>query len=79
MKRLAASLCVAIVALTGLAIGWRTDAGAASVMAGFAVALLFSYAVSWGCACVGLVVKSPESAQSMGLIFLFPLARSGRA
>jgi ABC transporter DrrB family efflux protein len=71
---LAASLCVAIVALTGLAIGWRPGAGAASVVAGFAVALLFSYAVSWGCACLGLVVKGPESAQSMGLIFLFPLA-----
>jgi ABC-2 type transport system permease protein len=60
--------------LTGLAIGWRPGAGAASVVAGFAVALLFSYAVSWGCACLGLVVKGPESAQSMGLIFLFPLA-----
>jgi ABC transporter DrrB family efflux protein len=71
---LAATLCVTIVALTGLAIGWRPGAGAASVVAGFGVALLFSYAVSWGCACLGLVVKGPESAQSMGLIFLFPLA-----
>jgi ABC transporter DrrB family efflux protein len=71
---LAATLCVAIVALTGLAIGWRPDAGALSVIGGFAVALLFSYAVSWGCACLGLVSKGPESAQSMGLIFLFPLA-----
>jgi ABC transporter DrrB family efflux protein len=71
---LAATLCVAIVALTGLAIGWRPDAGLASVIGGFAVALLFSYALSWGSACLGLVVKGPESAQSMGLIFLFPLA-----
>jgi ABC transporter DrrB family efflux protein len=71
---LAAALCVGIVALTGLAIGWRPDASAPSVLGGFAVALLFSYAVSWGCACLGLVTKSPESAQSMGLIFLFPLA-----
>ena len=57
---LAASLCVAIVALTGLAIGWRPGAGAASVLAGFAVALLFSYAVSWGCACLGLVSRAPS-------------------
>lgn len=71
---LAATLCVAIVALTGLAIGWRPDASLASVIGGFAVALLFSYALSWGSACLGLVVKGPESAQSMGLIFLFPLA-----
>jgi ABC transporter DrrB family efflux protein len=71
---LAATLCVVIVALTGLAIGWRPDASALSVVGGFGVALLFSYAVSWGCACLGLVVKGPESAQSLGLIVLFPLA-----
>lgn len=71
---LAATLCVAIVALTGLTIGWRPDASVTSVIGGFAVALLFSYALSWGSACLGLVVKGPESAQSMGLIFLFPLA-----
>ncbi len=71
---LTAAVCVSIVALTGLAIGWRPDASAISVLAGFGVALLFSYAVSWGCACLGMVTKGPESAQSLGLIFLFPLS-----
>jgi ABC transporter DrrB family efflux protein len=71
---LTAGVCTAIVALTGLAIGWRTHAGAGSVVAGFAVALLFAYAISWGCACLGLVSKGPESAQSVGLLILFPLA-----
>jgi ABC-2 type transport system permease protein len=71
---LTAAMCTAIVALTGLAIGWRTDASALSVVAGFGVALLFAYAMSWGCACLGLVSKGPESAQSVGLLILFPLA-----
>ncbi len=71
---LSATLCVTIVALTGLAIGWRTDASAISVLGGFAIALLFSYALSWGCACLGIVSKGPESAQGVGLIILFPLA-----
>lgn len=71
---LSAALCVSIVALTGLAIGWRTGAGALSVVAGFAVALLFAYALSWACACLGIVSKGPESAQGVGLIILFPLA-----
>jgi ABC-2 type transport system permease protein len=71
---LTAATCTAIVALTGLAIGWRTDASALSVMAGFGIALLFAYAMSWGCACLGLVSKGPESAQSVGLLILFPLA-----
>jgi ABC transporter DrrB family efflux protein len=71
---LSAALCIVIVALTGLAIGWRTDATALSILAGFAIALLFSYALSWGCACLGIVSKGPESAQGVGLIILFPLA-----
>jgi len=70
----AAMVCVAIVALTGLVIGWRPDSSFLSVLAGFGVALLFSYGLSWGCACLGLVSKGPESAQGIGLIILFPLA-----
>lgn len=71
---LTAVLCTTFVVLTGLAIGWRPDAGAASIAAGFGIFLLFSYGLSWGCACLGMVSKSPESAQGIGLIILFPLA-----
>jgi ABC-2 type transport system permease protein len=71
---LAATLCIAIVAITGLAIGWRPDASIISVLGGFGVALLFSYAVSWGLACLGIVSPGPESAQGIGLLVLFPLA-----
>jgi ABC transporter DrrB family efflux protein len=71
---LSAALCVTMVAITGLAIGWRPDASAISIVGGFAIPLLFAYALSWGCACLGLISKSPESAQGVGLIFLFPMA-----
>jgi len=71
---LAATLCMTIVGLTGLAIGWRPTDGMPSMIAGFAVALFFSYSLSWASACLGLVSQGPESAQSMGLIVLFPLA-----
>jgi ABC-type multidrug transport system permease subunit len=63
-----------MVVLTGLAIGWRPHASVGSVIAGLAVPLLFSYALSWGTACLGMVSDGPESAQSMGLVILFPLA-----
>jgi len=69
-----AVICSAFVAATGLVVGWRPDAGVASVAAGFAIFLLFSYALSWACACLGMVSKSAESAQGMGLVILFPLA-----
>ena len=71
---LTATLCTVIVAVTGLAIGWRPDDGLAAALAGFALFLLFSYALSWACACLGIVSKGPESAQGTGLVILFPLA-----
>ena len=70
---LSAVVCVCIVGLTGFLIGWRPDAGMASVLAGFGIALLFSYALTWASTCVGLLAKGPESAQALGLVVLFPL------
>jgi ABC-2 type transport system permease protein len=71
---LSAALCAAIVAATGLAIGWRPHGSVGADVGGFALFLLFGYALSWGCACLGLVSKGPESAQGVGLVVLFPLA-----
>jgi ABC-2 type transport system permease protein len=67
-------LCAVIVALTGLAVGWRSDASPVALIGGFALVLLFAYSLSWIAACVGLNSKSPESAASFGFIVLFPLA-----
>jgi ABC transporter DrrB family efflux protein len=67
-------LCALIVALTGLAVGWRTNASPISVLAGFGLLLFFAYALSWIAACAGLNSKSPESAASFGFIVLFPLS-----
>jgi ABC transporter DrrB family efflux protein len=71
---LAAIICSSFVVLTGLAVGWRPDAGAASIAAGFGLALLFSYALTWAMACLGLLAASPESAQGIVMLFMFPLA-----
>ena len=69
-----AVICTAIVAATGLVIGWRPGGSILATLAGFGIFLLFSYALSWGCACLGMVSKGPESAQGVGLVILFPLA-----
>jgi ABC-2 type transport system permease protein len=71
---LTAALCATIVALTGLAVGWRPEDGILRMLAGFALFLLFSYSMSWFCACLGIISKGPESAQGLGLVVLFPLA-----
>jgi ABC transporter DrrB family efflux protein len=71
---MSAAVCLSIVVLTGLAIGWRPHASAGDVVAGLLIPLAFSYALSWFAACIGLLTDGPESAQGIGLIFLFPVA-----
>ena len=71
---LASIMCAVFVALAGLIVGWRPENGPFGFLAGVGIALLFGYSLSWFGACIGLATKGPESAQSIGLIILFPLA-----
>jgi ABC transporter DrrB family efflux protein len=59
--------------VVGFLLGWRFDQGAAKMLLGVAVALLFGYAFSWVMATVGLIAKTPEAAQSAGFLPIFPL------
>ena len=76
---LTAVLCAFFVCMTGLLVGWRPESGVGSTIAGLAIFLFFSYSLSWGCACLGIVSKGPESAQGIGLVVLFPLAVASNA
>jgi ABC-2 type transport system permease protein len=65
---------VAVMAVCGLIVGWRIRGSWSDAVAGFALILLFSFAMSWIGALIGLSVRSIEVAQSAGLIWLFPVA-----
>jgi ABC transporter DrrB family efflux protein len=67
------SLSVAVLVVTGLIIGFSFDASAVEIVAGFGILVLFGYAFSWVFAWLGLIVSSPESANSVGFIAVFPL------
>jgi ABC-2 type transport system permease protein/oleandomycin transport system permease protein len=64
---------VAILVLTGVIIGFSFHTGLLHVLAGVALLLLFGYAFSWVFAFLGLLVTSPEAANSVGFIAVFPL------
>jgi ABC transporter DrrB family efflux protein len=66
-------LSVCILVITGVIIGFSFNAGVLEVVAGFGLLLLFGYAFSWVFALVGLLVSSPESANSAGFLAVFPL------
>ncbi len=67
------TLVVAIMALTGLVVGWRIRSSFLEAAAGFALLLAFSYAISWVMASVGLSVSSVEVVNNASFIVIFPL------
>ncbi len=62
-----------ILVVTGLIIGFSFSTSVIEVVAGFALMLLFGFAFSWFFALVGMMVKTPEAANSAGFIAVFPL------
>jgi ABC-2 type transport system permease protein/oleandomycin transport system permease protein len=66
-------LSVVILVVTGLIIGFSFETSVLHVVAGVGLLLLFGYAFSWVFAFVGLSVSSPEAANSVGFIAVFPL------
>lgn len=66
-------LSAIVLVVTGLVIGFSFGTGLAEILAGFALLLFFGYAFSWVFAWLGLMVSSPESANSVGFIAVFPL------
>jgi len=66
-------LSAVILVVTGLIIGFTFHASAGEVLAGFGLLVLFGYAFSWVFAFVGMIVSSPEAANSIGFIAVFPL------
>jgi ABC-2 type transport system permease protein/oleandomycin transport system permease protein len=67
------SLSVAVLLCTGLIIGFSFHASLIEIVGGFGLLLLFGYAFSWVFAWLGLLVSSPEAANSVGFIAVFPL------
>jgi ABC transporter DrrB family efflux protein len=66
-------LSVLVLLVTGLIIGFSFGAPVVDVLVGFVLLLLFGYAFSWVFALLGLLVSSPEAANSLGFIAVFPL------
>jgi len=62
-----------VMVVCGLAIGWRIQGSAADAAAAFGVIVLFALAMAWVGAVTGLVAPNVEAAQSIGLLWMFPV------
>jgi ABC-2 type transport system permease protein/oleandomycin transport system permease protein len=72
-------LSLAIMIVVGLIVGFEFRTGPLEVLAGIGLLLLFGFAFSWMFAFVGLIASTPESAQSIGFLFIFPLTFASSA
>ncbi|MGO1182817.1 MAG: ABC transporter permease [Micrococcaceae bacterium] len=66
-------ISVAVIIVCGLAIGWRAYSGVGDIAVTLALLLLFAFATSWIGAVIALTARSVEVAQSLGLLWLFPV------
>ena len=67
------AVSVAIMAITGLLVGWRIRGSVLDAVVGFALLLLFAYAFSWVMAFVALLVPSVEVINNASFMVIFPL------
>jgi len=65
-------LGLTVMTLSGLLVGWRMHNGVLQGIAGLTLLLLFSYAMAWVGTLLGLLVRAPDAAQSIGFVVLFP-------
>jgi ABC-2 type transport system permease protein len=67
------SIAITVLSLSGLLIGWRIHGGLAHALAGYGLILLFAFAMLWCGTMLGLMVRSPDAAQGMVFMVVFPM------
>ena len=67
------TISITVMLVVGVLVGFSFGTALPEIVAGLLLLLLFGYAFSWVFAFIGLTSSSPEAAQSLGFIVIFPL------
>ena len=67
------TLGITVLCLSGLVVGWRIHTDLPHALAGFALLLLFAFAMLLIGTLLGIIVRSPDSAQGVVFVIVFPL------
>ncbi len=73
------AVSLAVMIVVGLIVGFSFNANALEIVAGVLLVLLMGYAFSWIYALMGLSSSTPEAAQQIGFIIVFPLTFASSA
>jgi len=66
-------IVLAVMSLTGLLVGWRIRSSFLEALMGYALLVVFAYAISWIMAWIGMLAPSPEVVNNASFIVIFPL------
>ncbi|MCU1535991.1 MAG: Daunorubicin/doxorubicin resistance transporter permease protein DrrB [Humibacillus sp.] len=67
------SIGIFVMAVTGLAIGWRIRGGVAEAVLAFVLLLLFGFSMIWVGILVGSTMRSPEAVNGLMFTSIFPI------
>ncbi len=67
------SIGIVVMALTGLAIGWRIRGGIAEAVLAFALVLVFGFGIIWFGILVGSLMRTVEAVNGVMFTVLFPI------
>jgi ABC transporter DrrB family efflux protein len=70
---------VLVLVVVALVVGWRPGESLLRILLALLLLLAFAYAFSWIAAAIGMAVRDPETAQSAGFIWMFPLTFASSA
>ena len=73
------AVSIAVIVVVGLLLGFNFSSSPLEVVAGIGLLLLFGYAFSWVFAFIALYSSSPEGAQALGFIVIFPITFASSA
>ena len=64
---------LAVLMLSGLAVGWRVHGSVGAFLGALGLFVVFTFAMAWLGVFLGLIVPSVETAQQLGFLVMFPL------
>jgi ABC-2 type transport system permease protein len=69
----ASAIAVTVLSLAGLVIGWGIHGSLLHALAGYGLILLFAFSMLWCGMLLGISVRSPDAAQGMVFMVVFPM------
>jgi ABC-2 type transport system permease protein len=69
----ASAIAITVLSLAGLVVGWGIHSDLLHAVAGYGLVLLFAFSMLWCGTLLGIIVRSPDAAQGVVFMVVFPM------